>query len=50
MYKKLSNLNIGDIFQYRNTIYEIVEKEYGMQNVSILMKLLNQSIHLNIYL
>lgn len=26
MYKKLSNLNIGDIFQYRDTIYEIVEK------------------------
>lgn len=26
MYKKLSNLNVGDIFQYGNTIYEIVEK------------------------
>lgn len=26
MYKKLSNLNVGDIFQYGDTIYEIVEK------------------------
>lgn len=26
MYKKLLNLNIGDIFQYEDTIYEIVEK------------------------
>lgn len=23
MYKKLSNLNVGDIFQYGDTIYEI---------------------------
>lgn len=27
MYKKLSNLNVGDIFQYGDTIYEIVEKD-----------------------
>lgn len=26
MYKKLSNSNVGDIFQYGDTIYEIVEK------------------------
>lgn len=34
MYKKLSNLNVGDIFQYGDTIYEIVEKRsmaYKMQ-------------------
>lgn len=29
MYKKLSNLNVGDIFQYGDTIYEIVESEYS---------------------
>lgn len=51
MYKKLSNLNVGDIFQYGDTIYENSrKKEYGMQNASILMKLLNRNIHLNIYL